>query len=64
MYLYSYVLKIKRRDIFVEHKAIVESLMESLEETAILSFDKLVLGNPSQFILSKSNLDELQVNIN
>ncbi|XP_050442181.1 protein regulator of cytokinesis 1-like isoform X2 [Adelges cooleyi] len=52
--------QIKRRDIFVEHKAIVESLMESLEETAILSFDKLVLGNPSQFILSKSNLDELQ----
>jgi len=32
-----------------------------LDEIPVLQFDKLVLGDPDQFQLSKSNLDELQV---
>ncbi|XP_050523703.1 protein regulator of cytokinesis 1-like isoform X2 [Daktulosphaira vitifoliae] len=53
-------MQIKRRALFVESKEKVELLMEALEESPILSFDKMVVGDSSNFILSQSNLDELQ----
>jgi len=45
----------------LEQKSKVELLLADLGETPILQFDKMVLGDPNQFQLSKSNLDELQV---
>lgn len=45
----------------MEQKSKVELLLADLGETPILQFDKMVLGDPNQFQLSKSNLDELQV---
>jgi len=51
---------IKRRATFLDQKAKVESLFMVLDEIPVLQFDKLVLGDPDQFQLSKSNLDELQ----
>lgn len=47
---------------FMEQKAQVESLFKALGENPILQFDKMVLGDANEFQLSKSNLDELQVN--
>ncbi|XP_016656385.1 protein regulator of cytokinesis 1 isoform X6 [Acyrthosiphon pisum] len=52
--------QIKRRSTFAEQKSKVESLLADLGEIPILQFDKMVLGDPNQFQLSKSNLDELQ----
>lgn len=46
----------------MEKRAKVGSLFEELDEIPILQFDKIVLGDPNQFQLSKSNLDELHVN--
>lgn len=47
----------------MELKSKVESLLADLGEIPILQFDKMVLGDPSLFQLSKSNLDELQVRL-
>ncbi|XP_025192531.1 protein regulator of cytokinesis 1-like isoform X2 [Melanaphis sacchari] len=52
--------QIKRRSTFLEQKTKVELLLADLGEIPILQFDKMVLGDPNQFQLSKSNLDELQ----
>ncbi|VVC45498.1 Hypothetical protein CINCED_3A022767 [Cinara cedri] len=52
--------QIKRQATFLEQRAKVEILFTTLGEIPILHFDKLVLGNPDLFQLSKSNLDELQ----
>ncbi|CAI6342896.1 unnamed protein product [Macrosiphum euphorbiae] len=52
--------QIKRRSTFAEQKSKVESLLADLGEIPILQFDKMVLGDPNEFQLSKSNLDELQ----
>lgn len=47
----------------MEQKAKVESLIYALGETPILQFDKMVLGDPNKFQLSKLNLDELRVKL-
>ncbi|XP_022180985.1 protein regulator of cytokinesis 1-like isoform X2 [Myzus persicae] len=52
--------QIKRRSTFLEQKSKVQSLMADLGEIPILQFDKMVLEDTDQFLLSKSNLDELQ----
>ncbi|XP_025411967.1 protein regulator of cytokinesis 1-like isoform X2 [Sipha flava] len=52
--------QIKRQTIYLENKAKIKSLFVELDEVPILQFDKMVLGDPSEFRLSKSNLEELQ----
>jgi len=47
----------------LEQRAKVESLITALEEIPILQFDKMVLGDPNKFQLSRSNLDELRVKL-
>jgi len=47
----------------LEQRAKVESLIAALGETPILQFDKMVLGDPNKFQLSKLNLDELRVKL-
>lgn len=48
----------------MEQRDKIETLFLTLGEVPILQFDKMVVGDPNQFQLSKTNLDELQVKLN
>lgn len=60
MYGFSFT-QLDRQSTFLEQKKKVESLFQALGEVPIFQFDKMILGDPDKFLLSKSNLDELQV---
>lgn len=54
----------ERQYLFLEQKTKIQALFDALEEEPNLEFDKMILGgDPKQFQLSSTNLNELEVKL-